>query len=314
MKKLKIFAGMIMILLAVTACGLGPASSKTQAVQANTGSQAASASPSDTSVAMPHTVCGVADRISGAVIMVTASPRGRSFCDWDVSTMTTGDWYVLSNTNSQNLHAPISCVMTSPDASTTFVVFNGGPQVYGAVCTNLILGGWQTNDSVQAVWATFEAGCPASGCPKAPPAPSPVNTSPALLLTCQLEYNVPANHPVGSNGIKNQSGWITPGYAGETDWTGGFTASPPAGWQPGVHIVSTQVYPWSTPQPAAGYSVTITLTNAAGSTVYTTSKTVRVTSSEMEAYNPIAGDGVLARDVPIGSNAAGADKCSAVVN
>ena len=99
------------------------------------------------------------------------------------------------------------------------------------------------------------------------------------------------------------------------DWNvgasvGTFTASPPAGWQAGVQIDSTQVYPWNTPQPAAGYSITITLTNAAGIKVYTTSKTVRVPPSQLSDTTGLP----LFRDMAISSNAAGADKCSAVVN
>jgi hypothetical protein len=297
MKKLKIVAGMVMTLLVVTACD--PLGSKTQASQASTGNVNWFAQ-GEAVARMANNTPGIDTSLFGA-----EATDASSWCD-ALMFATQPAGFAGTQIISQ-LHAAMKSEIAArpTDANgQTLVTVPLVEQEFAAGCKTEYPG--QSAPSVPInTWA------PA---PNQPTAPSPVNTSPALLLTCQLEYNVPANHPVGSNGIKNQSGWITPGYAGETDWTGGFTASPPAGWQPGVHIVSTQVYPWNTPQPAAGYSVTITLTNAAGSTVYTTSKTVRVTSSEMEAYNPIAGDGVLARDVPIGSNAAGADKCSAVVN
>ena len=147
MKKLKIFAGMVMTLIVVTACG--PLGSKTQASQASTGN-----------MAMPHTVCGMADNNSGVTILVTNTSVSGGGCAYYVAAQTTGNWYVLPP-NSIQKRTVVSCALTTHTRTgfDTVVVLGDGPHanaLYGSICARLIWGGYSSNAAVLAQWRAFE--------------------------------------------------------------------------------------------------------------------------------------------------------------
>lgn len=289
MKKLKIVAGMIITLLVVTACAPNHASNNTgTTTQANT----LPAGP-------PH--------YSSGNCSISEAPYATVF-----TVISGGTAECIQLEQVFNLQAVPNSYGTALGLNCT-VSFGGDMvQIRGADFANRFCD-WFGARGWQMTWP----GSSATPEPVTPPAPSELpppsiysTTGSPLILTCQLAYNVPQSNPIGPGNGTGVEGWVTPGADGETAWLGTFYASPPAGWQAGVQIDSTQVYPWNTPQPAAGYSITITLTNAAGIQVYTTSKIVRVPPSQLSDTTGLP----LFRDIAIGSNAAGADKCSAVVN